>query len=118
MCLISSFSHGKLHRHTNGGIPADASDQNMQGVEVTFILLGDLTIHGVTLEMPFEGTILIDGDTLFGTATSRLKMTDFGIDSPRMLDFVVVEDEVELTINNVAIDINALNQLITGQFNN
>jgi polyisoprenoid-binding protein YceI len=81
------------------GLPGDAASRAARGEALTFTLLGELTIHGVTQEVPFEVTAFINGSSLIGTATSQIKMTDFGIDPPNMLDFVVVEDEVDLTIN-------------------
>jgi protocatechuate 3,4-dioxygenase beta subunit/polyisoprenoid-binding protein YceI len=73
--------------------------QYTEGEEISFTLLGDMTIRDITRPMTFDVTAKLAGDTLTGTATGQLKMTDFGIDPPNLLGFVKVEDEVMITVN-------------------
>jgi polyisoprenoid-binding protein YceI len=45
-----------------------------QGQEVSFKLLGNMTIHGVTQPLTFDVTGTLNGDTVTGTATSQIMM--------------------------------------------
>ncbi len=73
-----------------------------EGEVVSFTLIGDMTIRDVTRPMTFEVTAKLIDDTVTGSATGTLRMTDFGIDPPNLLDFVIVEDEVAVTVNFTA----------------
>lgn len=72
------------------------------GEAVTFTLVGDMTIRDVTRPVTFDVTARLVGDTVTGSATGIVKMTDFGIDPPNLLDFVKVEDDVTVTVNFTA----------------
>jgi polyisoprenoid-binding protein YceI len=78
------------------------SQDYQEGQLVTFTLHGDMTIRDITRPLAFQVSARLAGDTLIGTATAALKMTDFGIAPPNFLDFVVVEDEVGIVVNIVA----------------
>jgi len=79
------------------GLPAAAND----GQEVQFTLNGDLTVRGTTRPVSFAVTAVINGDTLTGSAETRLKLTDLGITPPDFARTLRVADEfgirVELT---------------------
>jgi polyisoprenoid-binding protein YceI len=68
------------------------------GETVTFSLLGDLTIRDVTQPTTLDVTASLDGNTLTGTATTGILMTDFGFEPPNMLNLFQVGNEVDLTI--------------------
>jgi polyisoprenoid-binding protein YceI len=72
------------------------------GQPFSFILLGELTLRDVTRPVSFEATARLDEHTLTGSATTMIKLTDFGIEPPDLLDMVTVMDEVRLTINLTA----------------
>lgn len=72
------------------------------GQEMTFKLLGDLTIREVTKPTTFDVTAKLTGDTLTGEATATILMTDFGFDPPIIDNFMTVENNVLLTINLTA----------------
>jgi polyisoprenoid-binding protein YceI len=72
------------------------------GEEITFQLVGDMTVRDVTSSVTFTVTGKLEGDTVTGTATAPIKMTDFGFDPPNIAGFVTVEDDVNLTINFTA----------------
>jgi protocatechuate 3,4-dioxygenase beta subunit/polyisoprenoid-binding protein YceI len=74
----------------------------LEGQAVQFTLNGEMTIREITRPATFQVTARLGGDRLIGTAIGVIKMSDFGIDPPRLLDFVVVEDEVQLVVNFVA----------------
>ena len=76
-------------------------DSITEGEEVSFQLTGDLTVRDVTKSVTFEVTAVLTGDTIQGTATLPLNMTDFGITPPDFANTLTVADaftiEVELT---------------------
>jgi polyisoprenoid-binding protein YceI len=80
------------------GVPASYSD----GEEISFTLLGDLTIHGVTKPTTFDVTGTLQGDTVTGAATTQILMTDFGFDPPTVAGILTVENDVTLTVNFTA----------------
>jgi len=72
------------------------------GSQVSFNLVGDMTIHGVTksVEWLVDGTLT--GDTVRGQATTTINMSDFGITAPNIANMIKVEDQVELLVQFVA----------------
>lgn len=73
-----------------------------EGQEVSFKLLGNMTIHNTTKPVTFDVTGKLEGDTVTGTATTRLNMVDFGFEPPNIAGVVSVQDGVDLTINFTA----------------
>ncbi len=69
-----------------------------EGDEVSFKLLGDLTIREVTQPVAFDVTATLVGDTLTGVATARAKMSDFGIDPPNFANTLTVADEFGMEV--------------------
>jgi polyisoprenoid-binding protein YceI len=72
------------------------------GQEVSFKLIGDLTVRDVTQPVTFDVTARLDGDTLTGTATTRTKMSDFGIEPPNFANTLTVADEFGIEVQFVA----------------
>lgn len=68
------------------------------GQELTFKIIGDMTIRTVTKEVTFDARATVNGDTLSATATLNFNMTDFGFDPPSILFFLRAENAVELTV--------------------
>jgi polyisoprenoid-binding protein YceI len=62
------------------------------GEEVTFDMVGHLTVHGVTREVTWESTATLDDGVLTGTATVEVEMGDFDIEKPSV-GFVLSLDE-------------------------
>lgn len=81
---------------------AEAPSAYTEGEEVTFKLIGDLTIREVTKQVTFEITASLRGDTLRGVARTRLRMSDFGIEPPSFANTLTVADEFELEIQITA----------------
>ena len=79
-----------------------APESYQDGEEVTFLLLGDITIREITQPATFEVTASLTEDTIKGVATSQLLMTDFGFDPPSMTDMFTVQNEVLVTVNLTA----------------
>ena len=77
-------------------------DSYQAGSQVSFNLVGDMTVHGVTksVEWLVDGTLT--GDTVQGQATTTINMSDFGITAPKIANMIKVEDEVELKVQFVA----------------
>lgn len=79
------------------GLPASYSE----GEEVTFEMTGDLTVRNVTRPVTFVITAVMSGDTLQGTATASLNLSDLGIEPPNFARTLTVADpftiEVSLT---------------------
>jgi len=80
------------------GLPATYTN----GEEITFTLLGDLTVHDVTQPVSWEVTAVVNGDTLTGTAITTIRFSDFGMQAPNMANMFVVQDELTLEANIVA----------------
>ena len=80
----------------------DFPDGFSEGQPVTFKLVGDLTIHGVTKPATFDVTATLDGDTLSGTATTLVFAKDFGFDAPNVANILKVEDGFTIVIDFVA----------------
>jgi polyisoprenoid-binding protein YceI len=77
--------------------PASYTD----GAEVTFQLLGDLTVRDITQPVTFDVTATLTGDTIKGVATTAMKISNFGFDPPNFANTLTVADDftiqVELT---------------------
>lgn len=78
--------------------PADAKP----GQDVTFQVKGNMTIHNTTKPVTFDISARLDGNTLNGTGTTKLLMTDFGVTPPDIAGRFKVENEVTLTVKGVA----------------
>lgn len=68
------------------------------GQELTFKIVGDLTIRTVTKEVTFDATGKIVGDSFTGTATTGFNMTDFGFDPPSIAGVLNSENAVALSL--------------------
>jgi polyisoprenoid-binding protein YceI len=77
--------------------PASYTD----GAEVTFQLLGDLTVRDITQPVTFDVTATLTDDTIKGVATTAMKISSFGFDPPNFANTLTVADDftiqVELT---------------------
>ena len=74
----------------------------IEGDEVQFKLLGDLTIREVTQPVTFDVTAKVEGDTVTGVATADLQMTDFGIDPPSFANTLSVANEFQVRVDFTA----------------
>jgi polyisoprenoid-binding protein YceI len=73
-----------------------------EGEEVSFKLSGDLTIRNITRPVTFDVRASLNGDTLTGVATTRLLMSDFGIEQLSFANTLTVADEFGLEIHITA----------------
>ncbi len=80
------------------GAPATYSE----GDEVSFKLLGDLTVRGVTKPVTFDVTAALNGDTLTGVARTNALISDFGIEPPSFVNTLTVADELGIRVEFTA----------------
>jgi polyisoprenoid-binding protein YceI len=66
--------------------------------QVTFQLLGDLTVHGVTKPVTWQVTATFADSTVSGSATTAIKITDFGMTPPRAGPVLSIEDALTLEL--------------------
>jgi polyisoprenoid-binding protein YceI len=74
--------------------PADAAE----GQDVSFQLIGDMTIRKVTNPQVFDVTARLEDRTFTGIATTSLLMKDYGFDPPDLLNILKVTDGVTVTV--------------------
>ena len=74
----------------------------VDGEEVNFKLNGNMTIRDITNPISFDVTATLAGDTLAGTASARLLMTDFAIDPPNFANTLTAADEFEIRVEFTA----------------
>jgi polyisoprenoid-binding protein YceI len=63
---------------------------------MTFQILGDLTIHGVTRPAAWQVNARAQDGGFTGTATTRVTFEDFGMTQPRVAIVLSVEDDIGL----------------------
>jgi polyisoprenoid-binding protein YceI len=77
-------------------------DSYSEGQEVSFKLVGNMTIREVTKPVTFDVTGKLQGDTVTGTATTQILMKDFGFDAPNIAGMLTVKDGVTIMVNFTA----------------
>ena len=80
------------------GLPANYND----GQTVSFKLLGNLTLHGKTNAETFAVQGKVVGNTITGTASSVIYMTDFGIQPPDLANIAIAQNKVTITVTFTA----------------
>ncbi len=80
------------------GAPASYNE----GDEVSFQLVGDITIREVAQPVTFDVTASLSGDTIIGVATARLLMSDFGIEQLSFVNTLTVADEFGIEVKFTA----------------
>lgn len=80
------------------GLPASYTD----GQTVHFQITGNLTMHGKTNKETFDVQGKVVGNTITGTATSTIYMTDFGIQPPNLANIAIAQNKVVITLSFTA----------------
>jgi polyisoprenoid-binding protein YceI len=80
----------------------DASEPYSPGSELTFNLRGTLRVREIDRPTSFAVRANLSADTLKGTATTRLPMSSFGIETITFLDTLTVADEIGLEVHFTA----------------
>lgn len=73
-----------------------------EGEEITFQILGNATIREVTRPVTFDVTMVGNGDTITGEATTTILMSDFGFGPISIAGILNTEDEVKVKLVFVA----------------
>jgi polyisoprenoid-binding protein YceI len=94
----SEFPAAQFSSTNVTGLPATYTG----GSTISFQMIGNLKLHGVTNRETFAVKGKLDGGTISGTATTTIFMTDFGITPPDLANIVVVDNRVTLTITFTA----------------
>ncbi|WP_299029707.1 YceI family protein [uncultured Thermanaerothrix sp.] len=74
----------------------------VEGQDYTFRVRGDLTVRQTTRPVTFAVTARLEGQTLSGTATTTILMSDFGIGPIDLVGILRTEDAVKLTLTFTA----------------
>lgn len=80
------------------GLPTSYSD----GQTVHYQLIGNLTLHGKTNKEVFDVQGKVADNTITGTATSTIYMTDFGIQPPNLAGIAIAQNKVVITLKFTA----------------
>jgi len=72
------------------------------GDEVNFKMNGQLTIHETTKPATWDITAVMQDGVIRGTATTNLKMSDFGITPPDFANTLTVQDDFKVKVDFVA----------------
>lgn len=73
-----------------------------EGTEVSFQLVGNLTIREITQPAIFEVTAALNGSTITGLAETRVLLSDFGIEPPNFANTLSVKDEIGIRVQLTA----------------
>jgi polyisoprenoid-binding protein YceI len=90
--VVDSFPQAQLVVTEVRGLPASLPTSGT----LTFTLVGNLTVHGVTTRTTWEVTAQADGNEFTGTATTHVKFGDFGMQQPRVMMVLSVVDDLKL----------------------
>jgi polyisoprenoid-binding protein YceI len=80
------------------GLPATYRD----GQESRLQIMGNLKVRDRVRPVTFDATVKVAGDMLTGTASTMIKMTDFGFDPPSILGILRAENDVAIEFAIVA----------------
>ena len=72
-----------------------------EGVPISFIMEGDLTIRETTQPVTFEVTAQIEENAITGVAATQLQMSDFKIAPPNLLGILTVSETVVIQLQFV-----------------
>jgi polyisoprenoid-binding protein YceI len=73
-----------------------------EGQSYSFKVTGNLTAHNVTKPVTFDVTASLNGTTVTGTATTTIKMSDFGVGPITLAGMLQTQDDVKLSMQFVA----------------
>jgi polyisoprenoid-binding protein YceI len=67
--------------------------------EGAFKLTGNMTVHGVTKPATWDVTVKKSGNQLTGTASTVIKLTDYGMTPPRVPVVLSIEENIPLELD-------------------
>ena len=74
----------------------------VEGQDYALKVTGDLTVREVTRSVTFDVITRLNGDTLSGTATTTILLSDFSIGPISIAGILKTEDEAKITLDFVA----------------
>jgi len=74
----------------------------VEGQTTTISLVGDLTLHGVTLPAAWDAEVTLEDGTLTGTARTSFNMADYNMEQPVVGPVISVDEIVELEVEILA----------------
>ena len=77
------------------GLPASIPDSG----NGTFQVTGNMTIHGVTKPVTWDVTAKKSGNQLTGTASTVIKLVDYGMTPPKVPVVLSIEDNITLEVD-------------------
>jgi polyisoprenoid-binding protein YceI len=80
----------------------DLPSSYSNGQIVNFQIIGNLTIHGKTNGETFTVRGKLTGNTITGTATTTIFMTDFGMQPPDLANIAIAQNKVQITLDFTA----------------
>jgi len=91
--IVDSFPFAVFRVRELRGLPADLP----AGRSLAFSVVGDLTVHGVTAPAVWSATAHVaEGGAITGRAETRFTFGTFGMQRPRVMVVLSVEDEIRL----------------------
>jgi polyisoprenoid-binding protein YceI len=78
----------------------------IEGEPFAFKMAGDMTVREATKPVTWEVNATVEGDEVRGRSMTQLKMSDFGVEPPSLMD-LKVEDDIALTLEFVAVAVAA-----------
>ncbi len=94
----SKYPTATFAMRASDGLPA----QVKAGDQVSFSMTGDLTVKQTTKPVTWNVTLKYDAQQLSGSATTNIKMSDFGV-GPIQIPLLSTEDNVKLVFDFVAV---------------
>lgn len=67
--------------------------------KVTFKLIGDMTIRGVTSELTWDVSATLTPTAVTGQATTRFPFAKFGLPIPKVMGLLSVDDDIRMVLN-------------------
>ena len=74
----------------------------VDGQEIPVRLIGNLTIHGITNQVAWDGTVTLNGDTITGHATTNFTLDQYNMQKPIVGPVISIDDTIQLEVNIVA----------------
>ena len=93
-----SYPYATFVSVSTQGLPSNYTD----GQTVHFKILGNLTLHDKTNAETFDVQGKVVGNTITGTATSTIYMTDFGMQPPNLANIAIAQNKVVITLTFTA----------------
>ncbi len=90
--VVDSFPNAVFRITELRGFPATLPASGM----FSFMVVGQLTVHGVTQPSEWTATATVAGDEVTGKAETRVKFGDFGMERPRVMVVLSIEDDIRL----------------------